>query len=146
VSIAETLANYARITRDPEVLTEFVRQALSRQISAQFQDEAGRMHVVTLSPRLEQTLSAGLQQTDQGSNIVLEPGLAHRIIQATGREAERLANSGHHGIVLASSRIRRPFRKLIERMLPSVIVLSYSEIAQSVDVQSLGMVEVTGED
>ena len=146
VSIAETLANASRATRDPELLTEFVRQALSRQLSAQFADEVGRLHVITLSPRLEQALGGGLQQTDQGSNIVLEPGLAHRIIQATGHEAERLVNGGHQALVLCSSRIRRPFRKLVERMLPNLIVLSYSEVSQSVDVQSLGMVEVNSED
>ncbi len=146
VTIAETLANTARLTREPEMLTEFVRQALARQVSAQFSDEAGRMHVVTLSPRLEQALAAGLVQNEQGSNIVIEPGLAHRIVEAAGRECEKLTNAGHQAILLCSSRVRRPFKKLTERMIPGMIVLSYSEIAPNVDVQALGMVEVTDED
>ena len=91
-------------------------------------------------------LAAGLVQNEQGSNIVIEPGLAHRIVEAAGRECEKLANSGHQAILLCSSRVRRPFKKLTERMIPSMIVLSYSEIAPNVDVQALGMVEVTDED
>ncbi len=146
VTIAETLANYARLSRDPELLTEYVRQALARQITAQYQGEDGRVHVVTLGPRLEQALSAAIQQTDLGSNIIMEPARVQRVVQATARETERLAMAGYSSVVLCSSRVRKPFRKLTERLLPSLTILSYSELSPAIDIQSIGMVEATDED
>ncbi|HEY8490783.1 MAG TPA: flagellar biosynthesis protein FlhA [Dehalococcoidia bacterium] len=142
VTICETLASYARYTKDPEMLTEYVRQALSRSISAQHKDAQNVIRVMTLNPALEQLLANALQQSEQGMNIVLEPGLSQRILQATARQMEAMAAAGHMPVLLCSARIRRAFKKLVERALPNLTVLSFSEISQDVEVQSVAVVDI----
>ncbi len=142
VTIAETLADHGRNTKDAAALTEFVRQALGRQITGQHLAQDGTLPVLTLSPALEQTLAASLQQTDQGLAIIIDPTLAQRVITATAENMERLAGSGHQPIVLCPSRIRRPFRRLTERALPHLTVLAYAEINPQTEVQAMGMVDI----
>ncbi len=142
VTIAETLADRGRQTRDIEQLTEFVRAALSRQISMQNRAEDGRLYAITLQPRLEQTLAGALQPTDRGTAIVIEPDLMQRLLTRIAMQVEAAAATGVQPVLLCSARIRRPLRRLIERALPAQPVLAYAEVTGEVDVQSAGVVEV----
>jgi flagellar biosynthesis protein FlhA len=142
VTICETLADRGRQTRDTEQLTEAVRSALGRQISMQHRAEDGRIYALTLFPRLEQTLAAGLQATDRGSAIVVEPDLMHRLVTKIAAELESAANRGQQPVLLCSARIRRPLRRLIERAIPALPVLAYAEVSGEVEVQAAGVVEV----
>jgi flagellar biosynthesis protein FlhA len=142
VTICETLANYARLTKDPELLTEYVRQALSGSISAQYKDADNVLHVMTFSPQLEQLLANALQQSDQGMNVIVEPAIAQRILQAAARGMETMASGGRVPLLLCSARIRRAFKKLVERSLPNLTVLSFSEISPQVEVQSVAVVDI----
>ena len=142
VTIVETLADYARQTRDTEALTEYVRQRLARAISAQYRGVDGLVHVITLSPRVEQQLTEALKQTDQGTMIAMEPVRAQQLLQRLAGEMERVAGLGHAPVLLCSARLRLAVRRLTERVLPNLVVLSFSEIATGVDVQAEGMVIV----
>ncbi len=142
VTIAETLADLGRQTKDIEALTEGVRQALSRQLSMQHRASDGRMHAITLNPRLEQTLAQALTQTDNGVALVVSPDLLQRLMNRAASQMERAAATGHQPVLLTSTRIRRPLRRLLERSLPGLPVLSFAEVAREVEVEAIGQVEV----
>ena len=142
VTILETLADHAKQTRDADALTEYVRQALSRAISAQYRGMDGYVHVITLSPRVEQQLTEALKQTDQGTMIAMEPSRVQRFLERVAAEMEKVAGMGHPPVLLSSARLRLAVRRITERVLPNLVVLSFSEIAPGVDVQAEGMVVV----
>ena len=141
VSILETLAERGRQTKDIDELTEASRVALARQITMQYRREGDVMHAITLHPELEQGLAAGIQALEQGSAIVLEPSQLQRLLTALAAEMEGAAERGKEPVLLVSARIRRPLRRLIERSLPTLPVLSYREVASEVEVEAVGMVE-----
>ena len=142
VVIAETLADHGRISKEPEVLAEAARAALARQISMQLRAPDGSLHAITLHPRLEQSLAAALQPGETGTSIVIEPALLQRLLAQLAQQIERRTAEGRQPLLLVSSRIRRPLRRLLERSLPQLSVLAYSEVAPEVDVEAVGMVEV----
>ena len=141
VSILETLADRGRQTKDIDELTEASRVALARQITMQYRREGDVLHAITLHPELEQGLAAGIQAMEQGAAIILEPSQLQRLLTALAAEMEGAAARGKEPVLLVSARIRRPLRRLIERSLPTLRVLSYREVASEVEVEAVGMVE-----
>ncbi len=142
VTICETLADHGRATKEIEALTEIVRSALARQITMQHRSPSGALHAITLQPRLEQTLASSLQKTDNGTALLVDPTLLQRLLSRIASQLEHAAAMGQQPVLLTSSRIRRPLRRLTERSLPALPILAFSEIATEVDVESVGMVEV----
>jgi len=142
LTICETLATYARQTKDPEQLTEYVRMALARAICTSYAGEDRVLYVITLSPRLEQLLVQSLQPTDQGLSVLIDPTMANRLLGEISRLMERIAEKGRTPVLLCSGRLRRPLRRLTERVLPGLAVLAFGEITAEVDAQSVGMVEI----
>jgi flagellar biosynthesis protein FlhA len=142
LTICETLATHARATKDPELLTEQVRLALARSICTGYAGEDRVLHVITLAPKLEQALVTSLQPTDQGPAILVDPNLANRMLTEVSMKMEEIAASGRTPVLLCSGRLRRPFRRLCERILPGLAILAFGEVTQEVDVQSVGMVDV----
>ncbi|TAK25337.1 MAG: flagellar biosynthesis protein FlhA [Chloroflexota bacterium] len=141
VTILEALADQARVSKDPDLLTEHARRALSRTITGQYRDEStGTLTGLMLAPRAEQTLAAALQQTDQGTVIAIDPEGAQRLLGRIGREMERLAQQGLQPILICSSRLRLPLKRLTERSLPNLVVLSFAEITPQTNVVSAGLV------
>ena len=142
VTIAETLADRGRQTKDIEVLTEAARSALARQITVQHRAPDGQLHALTLHPVLERHLASSLQQTDTGAALAIEPGLMQQLLGEVARQMERAAATGDQPVLLTSSRIRRPLRRLTERSLPALPVLAFNEVASEVEVRAIGTVEV----
>ncbi len=136
VTILETLANNAKTSKDTDFLTEQVRKALARTISNQYKEGDGSIHVITLSPQSEQTITNALYQTDQGLMISLDPIMVQKLMGRVQTEMERIAAEGFQPILLCSAKIRLPMRKLTERLFPTLVVLSYSEIMPDVEVRS----------
>ena len=141
VSILESLANHAGATRDPDVLSDYARQALSRQITAQYRAEDGKLHVITLSPELEQHLAAGLDA--ESGRLAVEPAQARALLSECAAQMERLAQYGHPPLLLCSSRLRRPLRQFTERSLPNLAVLAYSEVTPDAEIDAASVVEVS---
>lgn len=140
-SILEVLADFAPASKDPDVLTEYVRQSMSRTISARFVGEDNKIQAITLDPLLEKRVADALQQTVHGTYPVLEPLVAQRILQGVSSMVERLRQKGLSPVVLASPRIRLPFRRLVERYLPDLAVLSFHEILPQLEVESVGVLK-----
>jgi flagellar biosynthesis protein FlhA len=144
--ILEALADGARIAKDPDALTEYVRQALSRQITAPLMTSDGTIRVFTLDPALEQALAESIRATDSGAQLVLEPGAAQQILAGTKEQAERMAVMGSQPVALCSPRTRIYYRRLAERLIPTLVVLSYNELTSSVGLETVGMVTLANED
>jgi flagellar biosynthesis protein FlhA len=142
VSIAEALADHARSTKDPDLLTEYARQALYRTITRQHGLDKGRAEVVTLDPELEQAILRSVQRTEQGTYLALDPETIQRIHASLRTQLEKLTALGRQTIVLCSPIVRLYFRRLIEKTLPKLTVLSYNELDSGVEVESVGTVNV----
>ena len=139
VTILETLADFAPATRDTEVLTEYVRQALSKSISGKYIEDGRVNSVITIDPNLEQEMISSVQKSDFGSYIVIDPAKVEKIIENLSKQVEGMATMGEQPIILTSPSIRPYFRKLIEGVIPSLVVLSYNEIDINAQIKSVGM-------
>jgi flagellar biosynthesis protein FlhA len=142
VTIMETLADYVTYTKDPEILTEYVRQSLARQITNQYKSSEGPLKVITLSPSVEKLIVDNIQGSDQGTYLALDPRISQQLYQRIAEQVQNVATMGQTPILLASPNTRLHLRKLIERVLPDVAVLSYNELDATVDVQSGGVVNL----
>ena len=140
VTIMETLADYAPTTRDTDVLTEYVRQALKRAISNKYFPGGETTSVVTLDPKAEQDIMNSVKQTEQGAYITLDPEKTQRLMQSVKVEAEKLENLGKNPIIVTSPIVRMYFKRLTKEYYPDLIVISYNEIESNVELQSVGMV------
>ncbi len=138
--VLETLADFGPRTRDVELLTEYARHALARQVCSEFVDEANALHVVTLSPGLEAEILDAVRQNDNGDYIPLAPERADTIATQTIEAVQPLVAAGQDPIVLTSAQVRRYFKRIVERHLPKAVVLSYNEIDPSVKLESEGQV------
>jgi flagellar biosynthesis protein FlhA len=142
LTVVETLADYAPMTKDPELLTEYVRHKLSRSIMAPHLNEAGELHLITLGPDVEELLMKGLQKTDHGAYLALNPRTSEPIIRSVQKLAEKALINNIQPIIMTSPGIRRHFRKLIESYVPSVMVMSQSELLNDIRFKSIGEVSL----
>jgi flagellar biosynthesis protein FlhA len=142
-TILETVADYASTTKDIDILTEHVRQALARTITHQHLGGDGSLSVISLDPTLDRQLSEAIQTHGQGSYLSIAPGLAQRVQGAIKQAAERAIGRGVQPVLLCSPPLRPYLRRLIERGLSSLPVLSLNEVEGQVRLQSLEMVKVT---
>ena len=140
-TIMEVLADYARATKDPEILTEYVRHAMSRQIT-QPVVQGNILPCVTLDPALENRIVGAVQRTDHGSFVSLDPDSMRRMISSLTAEVDKLANQGYPAVILTSPAVRLYFRKLVERSVQGLIIVSHAEIEQSVEIQILGVIRI----
>lgn len=141
VTILETLADFAPASKDIDYLTEMTRQALARTICNLYVSENNKLFVMTLAPDLEQVIADSLQPMHQGTYPVLEPTLTQRIINGVVAQAERMTLAGRQPVALVSPRIRLPLRRLLERSLPQLVLLSFNEIVPGIEVESVGVVK-----
>tara|TARA_B100000686_G_C16694423_1_gene919625 strand:- start:724 stop:1509 length:786 start_codon:yes stop_codon:yes gene_type:complete len=140
-TILETLADYAGMSQDPDVLTEYVRQALARPISKQYQAEDGSLSVLTLERGVEDMISNSIQRTEQSSFLSLEPTIAEKVIVNLKEAAESVAaNLETPPILLASPVVRMYIRKLTERFLPDLVVLSHNELIPTIQIKTLKVI------
>jgi flagellar biosynthesis protein FlhA len=143
VTILETLADYAPVSQDPDVLTEYVRSRLARSLTAQFGGDTGTINVITLDADSEKALVDSLQHTDHGSYMAMDPTQADRFLRSIQGQMERFESSTSAPVLLASPAIRGHLRKFTERFVPQLAILSHNEIAAGVRIQSLGTVSVS---
>lgn len=142
VTIFETLADNATMTRDTDVLTEYVRQSLKRAISNKYFPSNEMTSVVTLDPRIEQEIMGSVKQTEQGAYINLDPEKTQEILDSVKEEMEKMEDLGKNPIIVTSPIVRMYFKKLTSEQFNDLIVVSYNEIETDVELQSIGMVTV----
>ena len=126
-TIFEVLADYARATKDTDILTEYVRHSMARQITQQnLQNNV--IPCITLDPAIENRIAGAVQRTDRGSYVSLDPDTMQKLLAALNNELTKLTNMGYQPIVLTNPAVRPYFRRLVERAIQGIIVLSHAEI------------------
>ncbi len=146
LAILETLADWAPVTKDLDILTERVRQVLARTITKMHQNAEGKIAAVTLGHSVESAISEALQQTDQGSFLSLDPSIAQQIMNNLARGLEKMSSADYPPMVLCSAQVRPHFKLLADRFLPHITVLSYDEILSNIEIQSVDMLELNHAD
>ena len=155
-TVVETLGDWITRTRDMDVLTEYVRNALRRTICNQYvqmvtpPDETDlgsarmspRLYCVSLDPSLEDQISSFIDRGAEGTTMSMPPAVANRIVAAMLAELQGLIQAGHQPVVLASPQVRAQVRRLLEPHLPTAAVLGYNEVSKGVEVESLGLVQL----
>ncbi len=140
-TILEVLSLQSRVSKNADYLTEQVRQALSRSICKQNLADTGELLAVTLAPEVENTIAQGV--SPDGSSLTLDPEFTRKLLDNLNYELERaISSSGNQPVLLCSSPIRLPFRRLIERTYPQIAVMSYNEISNNVKAKSIGVIRV----
>lgn len=140
--IFETLADFARLTNDTDVLGEYVRQGLASQITKSFVKDDNSLKVITISGKIEKAIADHIQQTEHGNYLALDPDQQQEIVQAIHKEAEKVSLQEETTIIICSPAVRMYLKQLLDRFLPQVVVLSYNELEPSVEVQSVGVVNI----
>jgi flagellar biosynthesis protein FlhA len=142
LTIVETLADYAPLTKDPDVLTEYVRNKMSRSIISPHIGEDGYLKLITMSQNVEDLLLKGIQKTEHGSYLSVDPNIADSIISSIKKEAEKAMSKNIQPILLTTPLIRRHLRKMIEYFVPSLMVLSQSELLSDIGFKAIGKVKL----
>jgi flagellar biosynthesis protein FlhA len=146
LTIVETLADHAALSKDPEILTEYVRQKLARSIAKQYETAEGMLPVVALEQKIEDLLREKILRGEQGTYLSLEPTVAQKILMSINQTLDRVTQLNAQPVILCSPGIRRHLKKLLDRFLPQVAVLSHNEIPAQTKIQSLGMVNLSHAD
>jgi len=155
-TIVETLGDWGTRTKDLDVLTEYVRNALRRTICAQYtvQEQSDpldapetarvveKLYCVSLDPAIEGQINGFIQRSAEGTSMTMPPAVANKITNAVLAEVDRLVRNGRPPVVLASPQVRAQVRKLLEPHLPGVAVLGYNEVCKGVEVESIGLAHV----
>ncbi|MBM7837666.1 flagellar biosynthesis protein FlhA [Alkalihalobacillus xiaoxiensis] len=138
--IFETLADYGPLTKDMNVITEYVRQALSRQISEQLTQGSKELFVITLAGSAEKKIADAVGHNENGNFLALAPNDSQQILQNAAAETTKMAEVGRQAVILCSPAVRMYVRQLIERYLPHVPVVSFNELEPDIEIQSVGVV------
>ncbi|MEE2906720.1 MAG: flagellar biosynthesis protein FlhA [Planctomycetota bacterium] len=145
-TILETMGDWAPQSRDPSVLTEYVRNALRRTISQLHArtDEAGqlRIYCVTLDPDVEERLSGHIERGPVGTTLTMPPATIQELVVSVASTVEGLVGRGYHPVVITSPVVRAQLWQILESRIPGIVVLAYNEIEKGIDVESLGLVQM----
>ena len=145
LTLIETLADYSTTTKDPEVLTEYCRQSLARSIIRPYVTPEGVLPVMTVEHRLEEAISQSVQRTEHGSFLTMDPTLAQQIINMVKSRVEKFMEKNYQPIILTSPAVRRHLRRLVERFIPLLVVISHNELVPDIEIRSLGSVDIRNE-
>ena len=142
LTIVETLADYGIGIKNPETLTEYAREKLSRSIVKPYLDSQGVLPIITLDPRAEQTLQEAIRQTENGVYLALAPGSAQKLIQQISKSIEGAVTTDGQPVVLVSPLVRPHLAQLVSRFLPSAPILSQAEIPSDIRLTAVGNVGI----
>jgi len=143
-TILETLGDYSSRTKDLDVLTEYVRNALSRAICKQYVDDRDRIWCVTLDPAVEELINGHLERGERGTTNNMPPQTAQQIVQQVNAKITELTQSGRSPVLLCSPQIRSALRRMVEASLPQLAVLAYNEIVPDVAIEAVALVGMNG--
>ena len=140
LAILETLADWAPVSKDYEMLTEYVRQALSRTITRMHQGHSDNLAVITLDQGVETVVADAIQHTQQGAYLTIDPQTAQRIAENLSQALSAFGGRHDNPVVLCSAPIRLHVKKLLDRFFPNLSVISYEEVLTNANIQALGTV------
>jgi flagellar biosynthesis protein FlhA len=139
-AVVEAAGDRARVTRDPDLLAEYARQALGRTIVSPYLDAERTLRALTLDPTIEQEVSESIAQTPDGEYLAMDPTRAQALVHALSNHVEQAVTLGRRPVLICSSRVRRHLRRLCEQALPQLSVCAYNEIAPGISVETIGVV------
>ena len=137
--ILETLGDYAPRTKDPVLLTEYVRHRLARQICTRYRDDEGKLHVVALDPTMEDRIRAGFEHNERGLFVRMSPQAVEATCDAISKQLAKLTTSQHTPILLVSPQIRAALKQITENHLSNLVVLSFNEITRDTQIVTVGL-------
>ena len=141
-TILESLAEHGTIIKDADMLTEMAREGLYRTITEKVKSDQGDIPLFTLDRGIEEALAQNIIQTEKGQELSLDPKLTQTILASLNERIEEATNMGEKMIVLCSPVVRRHFKRLTEKFIPNLIVVSHNELSPEVNIRSLGTVRV----
>jgi flagellar biosynthesis protein FlhA len=141
-AILEVLADHGIKTKESDALTELVRERLGRMICQQLLDAHGDLQVLTFDPSVEQTIAAAVRPVEDKPTLILEPRLAEQVLRKLSEEAERMARSNLRPVLLCAPTLRRHVRRLTERLVPQLAVLSLNEVPTQMNLRAFGVLKV----
>lgn len=141
-AILEVLADIGGKLRDPEQLTDHVRERLAALICQQLADPKGEIHVITFDPAVEQSLASALRSNEERTTLVLEPRFAEQVLRRIAEEVERMSRGNVRPVLLCAPNLRRHIRRFTERLVPQLSVLSLNEISSHISLRAFGVVKV----
>lgn len=141
-TILETLSEYGPTIKDTEALTEYSRQALFRTITEKIKSDSGDIPLFTLDRNIEESIAQNIIQTDQGQQLSLDPKVTQIILASLNEKIEEATNMGEKMVVLCSPVIRSHFKRLTEKFIPNLVVVSHNELSPDANIRSLGTVRL----
>ncbi len=145
LTIVETLGDYAPMGKNPELLTEYVRQKIARGMLAPYLTEDKVLHVIMIERDLEDRLIKNIKQTEQGAFLAMDPGFVEKVINAIKKEVEKMMISDTQPVIMCAPALRRHLRQLIETSFPSVFVISHAEVVDNINLEVSGKVTLDDE-
>ncbi|HOK06396.1 MAG TPA: flagellar biosynthesis protein FlhA [Syntrophales bacterium] len=142
MTIIETLADYVPLTKNVDILTGYVRQALARSITRQYMDPQGNITAVMLSPEIEDIIHQSVQHTEHESFVSADPKVVKGIMQKIQGFVGEFMARGLPPVILCSPNVRIHFKKLLDRFFPNIAVLAHNEISREATITSFGLVEI----
>jgi flagellar biosynthesis protein FlhA len=143
-TILETLGDYAGRTKDLDVLTEYVRNALGRAICKQYVDDRDRLWCLTLDPALEELINGHLDRGERGTTNTMPPQTAQQVVNQIAAKAAELTQTGRSAVILCGPQVRMALRRMVESSLPHVAVLAFNEVAPEITVEAVALVGLNG--
>lgn len=141
-TILETLSEYGSTIKDTEALTEYSRQSLFRTITEKIRSDSGDIPLFTLDRNIEESIAQNIIQTDQGHQLSLDPKVTQIILASLNEKIEEATNMGEKMVVLCSPVIRSHFKRLTEKFIPNLVVVSHNELSPDANIRSLGTVRL----
>ena len=141
-TILETLAEHGVTIKDTDALTEAVRQALYRTITEGIKSDKGDIPLFTLDRNIEEQISKGIVETDQGQQISVDPKIIQNILAGINKKMEDATEMGEKMVILCHPTVRTHFKKLTEKFLPNLTVVSHEELSPDIEIRSLGTVSL----
>ena len=141
-AILEVLADHGGKLKEPEALTELVRERLGPLICQQLADAKGELSVITFEPAVEQALAGAVRAVDDRPTLILEPRYAEQVLRKLSEEVERLARGNTRPVLLCAPTLRRHVRRFTERLVPQLVVLSLNEVPTQLNLRSAAVVRL----
>jgi len=138
--ILEKVSDHAHVSKNPDELSEYARRALGAQITKGYQDDAGKLRVITLDPKLEQLMTQGVRQTATEISLLMEPKLARHVMDTLSQRVQKMLADGLPPVVLTAPHLRLPFRRFFETTFTDLAVLSFAEIPSRVEIQNTAII------
>ncbi len=141
-AILEVLVDFGKQTKNQDQLKELVRQKLGPAICQKLVDKKGELHVLTLDPNIERSISTSLRVINEKPTLMLDPGLAEQLVKKLLSHTDNMMKSNHFPVLLCAPEIRGIFKNFTQRLIPHLSIISLSEIPNNINVKSFGMVSV----